>query len=156
MSPLMIILLIFLGLIFCLILPGLYTGLKLVRYVVKDKRISTPVRIALITDLHSCSYGRDQRKLLDAVSAEAPDLILLGGDIFDDDLPDHNTMTLLRGLPSGIPCYYVPGNHEHRIGEPGFTEKMNALEACGGLIITGPTGTNVNDASVVLIRHNYR
>ena len=27
-----------------------------------------------------------------------------------------------------------------------------ALEACGGLIMTGPTGTNVNDLSVLLIR----
>ena len=28
----------------------------------------------------------------------------------------------------------------------------NALSACGGLIVTGPTGTNVNDAAVALIR----
>ncbi len=28
----------------------------------------------------------------------------------------------------------------------------HALEACGGLIITGPTGTNVNDLSVLLIK----
>ena len=27
-----------------------------------------------------------------------------------------------------------------------------ALNSVGGLIITGPTGTNVNDAAVVLIR----
>ena len=27
-----------------------------------------------------------------------------------------------------------------------------ALEACGGLVITGPTGTNVNDVAVLLIR----
>ncbi|HWQ78702.1 MAG TPA: glycerate kinase [Anaerovoracaceae bacterium] len=30
----------------------------------------------------------------------------------------------------------------------------DALEKCGGLIKTGPTGTNVNDISVVLIRRN--
>ena len=28
----------------------------------------------------------------------------------------------------------------------------SALSACGGLIVTGPTGTNVNDAAVALIR----
>ena len=27
-----------------------------------------------------------------------------------------------------------------------------ALEAAGGLIVTGPTGTNVNDVAVVLVR----
>ena len=31
-------------------------------------------------------------------------------------------------------------------------DSYNALKACGGLIVTGPTGTNVNDLSVALIR----
>ena len=31
-------------------------------------------------------------------------------------------------------------------------DAYHALEAVGGLIVTGPTGTNVNDVSVVLIR----
>ena len=30
-------------------------------------------------------------------------------------------------------------------------DSYHALKACGGLIITGPTGTNVNDLSVLLI-----
>lgn len=31
-------------------------------------------------------------------------------------------------------------------------DAYRALESCGGLILTGPTGTNVNDVSVLLIR----
>ncbi len=31
-------------------------------------------------------------------------------------------------------------------------DSYHALKACGGLIVTGPTGTNVNDLSVALIR----
>jgi hydroxypyruvate reductase len=31
-------------------------------------------------------------------------------------------------------------------------DSYHALKACGGLIVTGPTGTNVNDLSIVLIR----
>lgn len=31
-------------------------------------------------------------------------------------------------------------------------DSYNVLKACGGLIITGPTGTNVNDVAVALIR----
>ena len=31
-------------------------------------------------------------------------------------------------------------------------DSYHALQACGGLILTGPTGTNVNDLSVLLIR----
>lgn len=35
-------------------------------------------------------------------------------------------------------------------------DAYHALEKCGGLIMTGPTGTNVNDFSVLLIRGNNR
>ena len=31
-------------------------------------------------------------------------------------------------------------------------DSYHALSKCGGLIFTGPTGTNVNDVAVVLIR----
>jgi hydroxypyruvate reductase len=30
-------------------------------------------------------------------------------------------------------------------------DAYHALEKCGGLVITGPTGTNVNDVAVILI-----
>ena len=53
------------------------------RYDVDATEISTPVRVVLVTDLHSCDYGEGQKTLLDAVDECAPDLILLGGDIFD-------------------------------------------------------------------------
>ena len=33
-------------------------------------------------------------------------------------------------------------------------DAYHALEKCGGLVITGPTGTNVNDVSVLLIKKN--
>ena len=31
-------------------------------------------------------------------------------------------------------------------------DAYHALKECGGLIITGPTGTNVNDLTVLLLR----
>ena len=42
------------------------------------------VKAALITDLHSCYYGKDQKGLLKRIDKENPDIVLLGGDIFDD------------------------------------------------------------------------
>ena len=33
-------------------------------------------------------------------------------------------------------------------------DAYNALKAIDGLIVTGPTGTNVNDLAVVLIRRD--
>jgi glycerate 2-kinase len=55
---------------------------------------------------------------------------------------------------------YVDGSTKAELAEKGIdifevlenNDGYHALQACDGLIITGPTGTNVNDMSVVLIK----
>jgi hydroxypyruvate reductase len=55
---------------------------------------------------------------------------------------------------------YVDNNTSKLLDEKGVSifeflennDAYNALKACDGLIITGPTGTNVNDLSVLLIK----
>ncbi len=135
----------------CLILPGFNQTLKIARYGLRAEGLSSPVRVALITDLHSCAYGDGQRELLDAVDAEAPDLILLGGDIFDDVLPDDRAAAFLRGICDRYPCYYVTGNHEFWSGAAGFAEKMAILEDCGIPRLSGETATvEVNGSRITV------
>ena len=126
---------------FCLILPGLYNALKIVPYSVNAEGITQAIRIALVTDLHSCDYGDGQRDLLDVLDAQAPDLVLLGGDIFDDELPDDNTLAFLQGIGGRYPSYYVTGNHEYRSGKDGFARKMAALEKWGIVRLSGEMAT---------------
>ncbi|UZA20229.1 metallophosphoesterase [Moraxella bovis] len=45
------------------------------------------LNIALITDLHACYYGDNQKWLIDGLKQKQPDVILLGGDIYDDKMP---------------------------------------------------------------------
>lgn len=90
--------------------------------------INAPVRIALVTDLHSCNYGRNQARLVEAVHAQQPDLVLLGGDIFDDKFPDGNTEAFIAGITGKYPIYYVTGNHEYWAGAEKFAAKMAILE----------------------------
>ena len=55
---------------------------------------------------------------------------------------------------------YADGSTAQTLREQGISisqtlrdnDAYHALEACGGLIITGPTGTNVNDVAVALLR----
>ena len=89
------------------------TKLKIQHYSLESEKLTAPVRIVLITDLHSCSYGKGQRELIDAIHAQKPDIILLGGDICDDKLPHRNTELVLRAIADKYPCYYVTGNHEY-------------------------------------------
>lgn len=53
---------------------------------------------------------------------------------------DQDTLAVLQGR--GISAAEILRNND----------SYHALQACGGLIMTGPTGTNVNDLTVLLIR----
>lgn len=112
----------------CLILPGFYNALKVVPYRLNASGIVQPIRIALVTDLHSCDYGENMRDLLEALDAQTPDLVLLGGDIFDDELPNDNTIAFLQGISGRYPSYYVTGNHEYLGGNDRFARQMEALK----------------------------
>lgn len=91
--------------------------LKIVSYRLENEKIEKPLRIALITDLHSCRYGTNQEKLVQAVEGQQPDIILLGGDIFDDEVPHQNSRIFLIRMAQKYPCFYVSGNHEFWSGE---------------------------------------
>lgn len=119
---------IILGIVTALIGPGLYNKLKIVNYTLESDKIDTPVRIALVTDLHSCRYGDHESELIEAIDFQNPDLILLGGDIFDDKLPNDNTVDFLEGIAGRYPIYYVTGNHEFWGGVDQYEVQMDILE----------------------------
>ncbi len=87
--------------------------LKTVIYTIESEKINNPVKIALITDLHSNWYGKNQRTLIRAVEKQNPDIVLLGGDIFDDKKTYDNAEKTIQLLTEKYPCYYVTGNHEY-------------------------------------------
>jgi len=101
--------------------------LKTVTYTVESGKVDAPLRIACLTDLHSCAYGEGQRELLDAVAAAAPDLVVLAGDIYDDVLPPDNTDRTLAALAERYPCYYVTGNHDVFCGDAAASHGVTVL-----------------------------
>ena len=66
------------------VVAALDARLAVRHYRLETARVSAPVRIALLTDLHSCDYGEGQAGLLKAVAAEGPDVVLLGGSFQHD------------------------------------------------------------------------
>lgn len=114
------------------VLPLALDSRLLIRtYTLETEKISSPVRIALVTDLHSCRYGEGQVELLDAIHTQKPDVILLGGDIFDDEIDDTHTEIFLSGIAGKYPIFYVTGNHEWWSGAEAFGAKMAILEKYG-------------------------
>lgn len=89
----------------------------------KNEKIT---RLLLLTDLHSSKYGSGQHELIARIDELAPDAVLLGGDICDDEVPHERTWQLLQVIGSKYPCYFVSGNHEYWTGElTAIKEKMS-------------------------------
>lgn len=86
-------------------------------YTLYTDKIKEDINIVLITDLHSTMYGEGQKNLISAIDSLSPDVILLGGDIADDNVPHKGTWQLLSYIGKKYPCFYVSGNHEFWSGE---------------------------------------
>lgn len=127
------------ALLILLLLAGLDTRLRVVSYEVPSEKVTAPVRLVVLTDLHSCEYGEGQRELLDVVEAQDPDAVALVGDIVDDVLPEENAWTTVSALTAQWPCFYVTGNHEWWSGE---AERIcRVMEALGVSVLRGDAVT---------------
>lgn len=112
-------------------------------------KLVRPMRLALVTDLHSCRYGEKQAELLDALDRAEPDVVLLGGDIVDDDLPQEPAWDFLREVGRQYVACYVTGNHEFWSGHAeDIKEEMRRL---GLLVLEGDAVPLVLDGEPILI-----
>ena len=119
------------------LLAGLDARLLVRAYTVESGRLTGPVRLAVLTDLHACAYGEGQRELLDAVAEQSPDLVLLCGDIVDDEprMPEERALDTVEALAAVWPTYYVTGNHEFWTGR--VDEVKARLEERGAVVLAG-------------------
>lgn len=101
---------------------GLKNKVVITTQIIKDERIQENIRVLLLTDIHSCRYGKDQRELLDKIDASNPDIILLSGDIIDDKLPMDLGFWTIQQFSKDYPTYYVSGNHE------AWTHKLDMIK----------------------------
>jgi predicted MPP superfamily phosphohydrolase len=74
---------------------------------------NSKINIVLISDLHSTIFRKNQLELIEKIKGQNPDLIILSGDILDDEVPNLGTELLLSGIKDIAPIYYVTGNHEY-------------------------------------------
>lgn len=115
------------GIFMGLMLVGTNNHMKVVKYEVKTSKINQAIKLVLITDFHGCDYGKNQNEIMEKLDQEKPDLVLLGGDIFDDRLSHKHSKELIKILSEKYDCYYVSGNHDVWSGE--LKEIKNFLKA---------------------------
>ncbi len=127
---------------------ALDTGITVPVYKIFSDKVQKPVRIVLLTDFHSSSYGKNQRVLVDAIDKQNPDVILMAGDIAEDVRSHKHTEELLGQLARRNPCYYVVGNHEEWSGECNAIKDM--FRSCGVKVMEG--GCEIFEASGQAVR----
>ncbi len=103
--------------IFALFNWGTKTRIVTRYYEITDARIHDEVRIAIVCDLHGAQYGKKQSDLIAALEEVSPTVVLLLGDIYDQDGIESHAVELIDALSSRFTCYFVPGNHEYKSGE---------------------------------------
>ena len=87
------------------------------RYTLRtDKDIKAPVKIVALADLHNKVFGEDNSELLEAISRQEPDIIILAGDMITLNEGENNlkTAALVERISHIAPTYYGIGNHEMR------------------------------------------
>ena len=77
------------------------------------------LKIALLSDLHNWTYGKHNRKLLDCIKREQPDIILVAGDMLVGkvDVPAAIAEEFMVKVSQIAPVFYGNGNHEQRMKE---------------------------------------
>ena len=90
-------------------------NIQITEYDIRSARLPEALdgfKIVHLSDLHGAEFGRDNRRLIDQVLRQEPDLIALTGD-FAAELSELEAVEeLLRGITGAAPIYYVTGNHE--------------------------------------------
>ncbi len=104
-------------------------------------RTARPLRIALLSDLHTGSHAGDLDRLA-AIVAEAaahkPDLVLHGGDFVNmlcggGRVPPHVVAAILAHLDAPLGCFAVLGNHDYTYGSE---DVAAALESQGIAVLS--------------------
>lgn len=131
-------------------------------YTVFCEKITQPVRFVYLSDLHDHEFGTDNEALVRQVRAEAPDFILLGGDILNSYSENADTpICLVEKLCEIAPVYYTIGNHElEYLGDHGEAVYLNPEDKAWSPIevpsgMEGSLRQEVEEAGAIFLQREY-
>ena len=118
--------------------------LKTVSYTIDSDKINGSIRLAVISDLHSSKFGSGQMDLIKAIDNASPNVILLTGDIFEEDRSYESVKDLLSHIGKKYTCFFVTGNHEYRLSASELYKIKSLVRSYGIVTLEG-------DSSVLVV-----
>lgn len=106
-------------LILCILAAAVWYGgtftLKTTEITIESSKISDPVTIVQLTDLHGYTFGEDNCRLIERIREADPDFIVATGDMYTagDERGQDTAVKLLGALAEDYPVYSVNGEHDN-------------------------------------------
>lgn len=138
------------------------TQLKLTKKTLVTKRLPRNfdgLKIAVISDLHKKSFGKDNYRLIDTVKSASPDIIIFPGDLISRFETTVKSQTkLISALSKIAPVYYTYGNHEVDADREIRDEikKLPMTTLLNGAVKIEKDGEFINAAGVYFESEYYR
>ena len=107
-------------------------------YCLSSEKLSAPIRVVFLSDLHGKKFGNDNERLLELIAAQDPDLIAFVGDFFnnDADVEEIDAVCSLIARASKIaPVYYCLGNHEFIYNLRHDNELSDRIQEAGAILL---------------------
>lgn len=149
--------------VFIIILVAYHnTQLKLTKKTLVTKRLPKSfdgLKIAVISDLHKKSFGKDNYRLIDTVKSASPDIIIFPGDLISRFETTVKSQTkLISALSKIAPVYYTYGNHEVDADREIRDEikKLPMTTLLNGAVKIEKDGEFINAAGVYFESEYYR
>ncbi len=90
------------------------------------------LRIVHLSDLHSKSFGKNNKRLIRAIEKQKPDIVVMTGDMVNSSDNDYHLFISLAGaIAKKYDTYFIVGNHEQSLKKEQLLGLYNDL-AKGG------------------------
>ena len=99
---------------------------EITQYEMSTSKVNKKIKLVVISDLHSFTYGTGNGRLLEAVREQQPDLILIPGDLIVSASMEKYDISakLAKYLVRIAPVIYCNGNHESHVQQDVIDEEI--------------------------------
>lgn len=103
-------------------------------------------KILQLSDLHSKNFGKENSKLIRKVEKVNPDIIVITGDMVNDNFDYSSFVCVINKLIKKYKIYYIIGNHEQNVMAKNYSKFNNMIEVINrsGVSILNNEKVNVN------------